>query len=280
MTSTWLLALVLLSDAPNAADRAVIGPIQPECPWNQEALTPLWPVIDPQDQSALIASNASIFFRVNDGVTAIGDKTPILQDEDGASVAMTTNSLPIPTGALLELRPMEQLKAGSRYLLRYESSTAELTATGPIFGAPEPAQISRITPIDQAPANTACLTSGVVVQTVIDRAELRLFVDDEDQLLAASNAQELIIIGTPGIEVCGRVIAMDSVGRRAAPSERACAFATQARAAIIPDREQSTWDKLGCSASGAAVKDDFELSMVLALFGLAATLLRSRTRRT
>ena len=105
----------LLLTAP--ADAAIAAPQvqQQPCPWNTEALTLLYP-----SDGAIAFTNTSIWLRGNDGVTAIGEKNPVLEDENGAFVPASRTDLDLPTGALIELRPIEQLDPGHQYRVRWE----------------------------------------------------------------------------------------------------------------------------------------------------------------
>lgn len=271
-----LFVAALFVARPSADALVRIAPEQGDCEWNVEAFTPLWPPRDPSGSAQIIAANASLWLRWNAGVSAIGVINPELRNGDGVVLATTRTDLSIPTGALVELKPREPLEAGKRYILHFENETIDVVASGPIFGAPDPIPVTSMYSIEDAAAFEACLTSGVVVETAPSSTELRLFIDPRGEVLAVSNTATLIVVGTPGDNVCGEVVAMDSVGRRSEPSAQQCAVAGMP---TVPDgqprREKSTLQKLGCASARGAIDP-----LLLAIFGAAGLLYRSRRTRS
>jgi MYXO-CTERM domain-containing protein len=266
------LLFSLLTLVPADAALVALPPTQPACPWNQEALTLLWPKDD-----AIIASNASLWFRVNDGPAPVGLTTPRLEDESRGRVELEEKRTPIPTGSLLELRPVQQLTPGNRYTLFYANQTVPLTASGPIFGAPERVEIERIIPITEAPNNTACDTTGIVVEPRFDNAELHMFVGDNGEVHGVSSDPTIIVVGTPGQSICGRVIAMDSVGRQSEPSDNNCQTAGAPKIDYNGGslgRERGPFSAFGCSTTEGASGD---AAILLALAGLLALVARRRS---
>jgi len=136
--------------------------------------------------------------------------------------------------------------------------------------------VESIVPIEQAPMFTACDTSGVLITSARDSAQLHLFLADNGDLLGSSVDEHLVVVGTPGTNVCGTLIAMDAVGRRSAPSERVCAVAknppppTGGRPPLDDDVV------FGCSTTAGSA----DMAMMLVLIGAIALIAKQKKRAT
>jgi hypothetical protein len=261
---TALLLSSLLTLFPAAPRDVYVPSQQPGCPWNQEALTLLWPRTDPTGGQVILASNAALWFRVNDGVSPIGIAEPVLLDEFADPVEVIKTRTMIPTGEMLELRPRAQLIPGNRYTVQFESTTLPIIASGPIFLTPDRAQIQAIMSITNAPNNSACDTSGILVTPQDDGVELHLFIDDNEDVLAVSSDRAIIVVGTERQEVCGRIVSMDAAGRRSEASDRKCANAGSPPPAVLEMGGRNRGPLSSCQntegSGGAAI--------ILALFSI------------
>src|SRR5690242_8743639 len=104
------------------ADVALPPPTQPACFWNLAGETLLWPAGD----GRIIASDSYLWVHIDNFAR---DEHPTLDDSAGNTLDLESTTIVVPTGDLLQLRPMGGFKAGEHYTLRLGEGTFALEVT-------------------------------------------------------------------------------------------------------------------------------------------------------